>query len=94
MEGLSSKADSVSLGPRDECVGEQCTSIFLLPPLFLKDFMVLCESGNTPASQPPCKGFVGDRTLVRSLCSCQTLKCKLIRCCNNYSKAVLKEKLW
>lgn len=70
MEGPSSKADSVSLGPRDKCVGEQCTSIFLLPPFFLQDFMMLCESGDSPASQPPCKGFVGDRTLVRSLCSC------------------------
>lgn len=72
MEGLSSKADSVSPGPRDECVGEQCTSIFLLLPLFLKDFMMLCESGDTPASQPPSKGFVGHRTVVRSLCSCPT----------------------
>ena len=67
MEGLSCDADSVSLGLRDVCVGEQCTSIFLLPPLFLRGFAMLCEFGDTPASQPPCKGFMVDRIFVRSL---------------------------
>lgn len=97
MEGLSCDADSVPPGPRDVRVGERCTSIFLFPPLFLKGFAILCEFGNTPVSQPPCKGFMVDRNFFLEFMSFLiqlTLKSELTSFCSNCFKAVLEEKLY